>query len=232
MGKKISQSHLRKIDNYFCFLYKVILHTTMSSNSPLDCLGLPDDITRRMQVFHTNPICQDKYFQYCKKQQLHNKMSMGICPYRLLDMYACHMAGTYRFSIKYSRYKGFGRDNLASRLEADGGEANWGAGEYAWYYLDKDAEYSAKFLPNSGETLWHKFITKFIWLNEFVRESRDCDRTKFLKSTGKSWPKEKVFTVNKNIKNKELFTLLDNNGIYFCKSWTKSKLINAWYKSP
>ena len=33
MGKKISQSHLRKIDNYFCFLYKVILQTTMSSST-------------------------------------------------------------------------------------------------------------------------------------------------------------------------------------------------------
>jgi len=33
MGKKISQSPLRKIDNYFCFLYKVILQTTMSSST-------------------------------------------------------------------------------------------------------------------------------------------------------------------------------------------------------
>ncbi len=51
MGKKISQSPLGKIDNYFCFLYKVILHTTMPSNKKKSLSKL--EKARRKKTSHS-----------------------------------------------------------------------------------------------------------------------------------------------------------------------------------
>jgi len=206
--------------------------TTLILSSPLDGLGLPDDITRRIQFYHANPICDDEYFQYKKKERVYDKMCMGIgrmCPFQLLDMYACHLASFFKFSINKSRYEGFSHDSLFSRLEVDGGEQNWENGFRASREVKDDAHYSAKFLKNPGTIFGHKFITKYMWLCEFVQKSRHYRYEQFFHCI--DGPKEKGYKPNMTMKKKELITLLDNNGIYFCKSWSKSKLVNAWYKS-
>tara|TARA_R110001592_G_C12971800_1_gene733321 strand:- start:183 stop:800 length:618 start_codon:yes stop_codon:yes gene_type:complete len=205
----------------------------MSSNcSPLDCLGLPDDITRKMQLFHTNPICQDKYFQYSKKRRLYIEMTgerQLVRPIHLLDMYACHMASFFRFTVSYSGYTGFTENSLAGRLMAGDGELDWG-GPNVWHIVCDDAEDSAKFLPNSGTTIWHKFITKYTWLCEFVQESKEFSRSGLLKKIKHTLVK--VCAPDKSMTKRELITILDRNYIPYFKSWNKSKLINAWYKSP
>ena len=207
--------------------------TSQSINSPLDCLGLPDEITRKIHEFHSHPICEDKYFEYSTRKRLFAKMSDHSSPYVLLDMYMCNMASLFRFSIGSSGYQGFNSRSMFARLNAGDGEQDWGNDPMVYHYLvPDDANDSSKFLPNSGTTGGHNFITKFLWLCKFVEDSRNYDSDRFLKNISFSWPKYKEYTPNMTMKKKELMTLLDNNGIHFYKSWSKSKLINAWYKSP
>jgi hypothetical protein len=207
------------------------------STSPLDCLGLPDDITRRMEVFHANPICSDKYFKYCENKHLYDKMCDRYRnPYMLLDMYASHLMGEFHTVVRTSNHPAHDLakaqpTELAARLAADGGIEGWGNSSDGWNVLVSDVMRSALYLPDgTGKTFDHVMITKWRWLLSFVSQCNDFGGCNFLKHVPNITIGVPV-NVHKNLPRKSIQALLDRNNIPYFKSWSKTKLINAWYKS-
>ena len=205
--------------------------------SPLHCLGLPDDITRRIEVFHTNPICSDKYFKYCENKHLYDKMCGDRYrnPYGMLDLYASHMMGQFHMAVRswndpaHDLAKAH-PSGLAARLAADGGHSEWSNSGSGWNALVDDVWRSVPLLPyNTGTSFYHAMITKWQWLLAFVKQCNEFGGCKFLKHVPYI---QRVCPVdiNKNLPRKRIQALLDSNNIPYFKSWNKGKLINAWYK--
>lgn len=211
----------------------------------MDCLHnlLPEELVRQIQKYTSHQICDDKYFKYCKKLQIHSRFSDYSSPKELLELFVCYFN---------QEFMGLVNDipiatALVRKLKEDSYWVNTHRGNnkvvrYTYAVantigLDEFTvgynESHNKGFTLSGELSKVKFeyawMMVYSWLTKLVEEHEKYK--KFSRPIYKCWRSSLPHLPSMKNSKAELQELLTNNGLKWYKTWSRKKLLQKWYKS-
>lgn len=213
----------------------------------MDCLHnlLPEELVRHVQKYTRHPVCEDHYFTYRKNLNIHDKLfsgSLRLSPKEMLDLYATYWNKMFIYQCRDMKIS----SGLTRRLDDKTGEWNRNIydSEVLFQYTNKIfnhpqlIDYFKKmgFSP-SKVALKFEIANSYVfnWLMELVEDEEKYNSWK-RQEEARAWDYFRYSCdfhprPNWNRSKQAIQQLLTNNCITWRKSWNKTKLLKAWYKS-